>query len=824
LESEGRASGPSSFGRLLRHFRIAAGLSQEALAERAQMSKNGVSALERGYRRTPQRETLALLAGALALSGEQRSTFEEAAARWALLSRGEESSVTVGPWREAAAPVLPLTLTRFVGREAELAEIVALLREHRLVTVTGPGGVGKTQTALRAAASMAETSDLMVRFVALGPLTDPSLVVTAIAAALGLQEMPNHPLLDTLLTYLKNKSILLILDNCEHVADEAGTAIEALLLNCPQVRVLATSRQSLRVAGERTYRLPSLSAEGAIALFVDRALAADHRFTQTDESAPIVAELCRALDGIPLAIELAAARVNVLSVQALKDRLENRFRILVGGERKALPRQQTMRAAIDWSYELLTAREQRVFELLSVFAGGSTLGAAAAIFNDDGSSEDDVLDVLTSLVDKSLLVVDFDRREPRYRLLESFREYAKEKLAVHAQLEFAMKRHAVVCLELSEELERAFDSGTHGVWRALVGEEVDNWRVALQWALRERGDVALGQRLVGQLNTLWRYFARVEGRRWITLALQLVDDRSPPSVLAKLYFAEATAAWGSREYQRSLTRCEDAIAHYRAAGDSLGAARAQEIAALGLEVLGRLPESQALARDVLSMARTANNQMLATGAMRTLAMLSADSGDFTTARHYIADVLHIYELLGAKWDVPNVLNELACIECLAGNAELALQHGNDAFARRGDFEDPSVAIDLRTDMARYFIDVARYDEAKSHARETLTLARERHQDVYATFALQHLASIAVLQAQLFSERAVAVSPRAARILGFADARIAQRGSVLRVDERPFYERTLMALRAAIGAEAAAKLMAEGAAMTEEQAVEEALVL
>ncbi|MGA8099019.1 MAG: helix-turn-helix domain-containing protein, partial [Candidatus Cybelea sp.] len=518
MENEGQASGPSSFGRLLRHFRIAAGLSQEALAERAQMSKNGVSALERGYRRTPQRETLELLAGALALSGEQRSSFEEAAARWELLAHQEDSSVTVGPWREAGTPVLPLSITTFVGRERELAEIATLVREHRLVTLTGPGGVGKTQTALRVAATFSETPDLTVLFVALAPLTDPSLVVTAAASALGLQEVPNHPLLDTLLTYLKNKSALLLLDNCEHVVDEASTVVEALLHGCPRVRVLATSRESLRIAGERTYRLPSLSADGAIALFVDRALAADHRFTQTDESAPIVAELCRALDGIPLAIELAAARVNVLSVQALKDRLENRFRILVGGERKALPRQQTMRATIDWSYELLSAREQRVFELLSVFAGGCTLAAAATICKGDEPSQDDVLDVLSSLLDKSLLVVDFDGREPRYRLLESFREYAGEKLAVHAQLEFAMKRHAFVCLALSEQLERAFDSGAHGVWRALLGEEVDNWRAALQWALRERGDVVLGQRLVGQLNTLWRYFARVEGRRWITLA------------------------------------------------------------------------------------------------------------------------------------------------------------------------------------------------------------------------------------------------------------------------------------------------------------------
>ena len=256
LENGGQASGPSGFGTLLRHFRIAAGLSQEALAERAQMSKNGVSALERGYRRTPQRETLALLAGALALEREH-DAFEEAAARWELLSREKESSVTVGPWRRGREVGLAVVANdASSGGNVELAEIAALVREHRLVTVTGPGGVGKTQTALRVAATFGETPDLAVCFVALAPLTDPSLVVTAIASALGLQEVPNHPLLDTLLSYLENKSVLLILDNCEHVIGEARAVTEALLHDCPRVRVLATSRESLRIAGERTYRYP----------------------------------------------------------------------------------------------------------------------------------------------------------------------------------------------------------------------------------------------------------------------------------------------------------------------------------------------------------------------------------------------------------------------------------------------------------------------------------------------------------------------------------------------------------------------------------------
>ncbi len=804
------------------------------------MSKNGVSALERGYRRTPQRETLALLAGALALDDAQRVAFEAAAARWELLPREKESSITVGPWPGTGRSALPLALTRFVGRDVELAEIASLVREHRLVTVTGPGGVGKTQTALRVAATLDQMPDLAPFFIALALLRDPSLVVAAIASALGLQEVPNHPLLETLLTYLKNKSLLLILDNCEHVIAETRAVTEALLLNCPRVRVLATSRESLRVAGERAYRLPSLSVPSpgeahrigagdalscaAIALFVDRALAVNHRFTLTDESAPVVAKLCRSLDGIPLAIELAAARVNVLSVQALSDRLNDRLGILVGDKHKSLPRQQTMRAAIDWSYDLLSAREQRVLESLSAFAGGCTLAAAAAVYNSEEPSEHDALDVLSSLVNKSLLIVDFDGCEPRYRLLESFRDYARERLAVRGGLEAAVHRHAFVCLELGEQLQRTFDSGAHELWRALVRKELDNWRTALRWTLTERGDVVLGQRLVGQLHLVWKYFARVEGRRWIASALELVDDATPPSVLASLTFGEATDAWALREYKRALRNSERAIKLYRFAGDSLGVARAQDIATFTLLALGRFAESEFLAREILAFARKSDNQMLAASAMRALAIVATEEGDVATARSYIADVLHLYDSLGAKADAANTLNELAHTEFRAGNVELALRHATDAFARCGDFDDPSAAMDLRTEMAKYLVDLARYDEAEQRARETLSFARERHEDVLAAFALLHLAAIVLLRPLGETERAADVRSQAGRILGFSDARIAKMGSVLRVDERPMYDRALIALREAVGADMAARLVAEGAAMPEEQAVEEALGL
>src|SRR6202042_318431 len=310
MEERGRVP---TFGPCLRQYRLAAGLSQEALAERARISVNGVSALERGYRRTPQHETLALLAGALELDGEQRREFEGAAIRSGPLRRA--TSVTVGPWPSTPGSNLPLALKSFVGREAELDAIASLVRDHRLVTIAGAGGLGKTQTALQVGRVMGNADDGAVCLVALAPIAHQSLVVPAIASTLGVQEVPNRPLLETVLAYLKNKTLLLILDNCEHVIDQAAIVAEALLVACPRVRILAPSRESLRAAGEHSYRLPPLgvpsakaarhlnatdaAAYGAIVLFNDRARAADHRFVLTDENAPIVAELCRRLDGIP---------------------------------------------------------------------------------------------------------------------------------------------------------------------------------------------------------------------------------------------------------------------------------------------------------------------------------------------------------------------------------------------------------------------------------------------------------------------------------------------------------------------------------------------
>ena len=834
MEDEGRVASSSEFGTLLRRYRLAAGLSQEALAERARMSTNGIGALERGYRRTPQRETLALLVRALELDDEQRSEFEAAAAPSGSLRR-LGGAAGAGPWPETGFSNLPLSLTSFVGRETELDDVARLVREHRLVTLTGAGGIGKTQTALQVGATL--SAEGAVCFVALAPVGDPALVVAAIASTLGVQEVPDRPLLETLTAYLKNKRLLLILDNCEQVINQAAIVADSLLAGCSLLRILATSREPLRTAGEYTYRLPSLSVPtpeaartlgaaealsfGAILLFTDRARAVDHRFTLTDQNAPTVAEICRRLDGIPLAIELAAARVNMLPVKAIADRFDDRFSILTGGGRTVLPRQQTMRAAIDWSYDLLAAQEQRMFERLSVFAGGCTLATAEAVCAGEDVAENGAVDLLSALVDKSLLVADLDRFEPRYLLLESFRQYAREKLAERGEVDVIARRHALACLELAEQLERACDTEPDVIWRALAQEELDNWRGALQWALTDRKDVVLGQALVGALHVVWAYFAPLEGQRYAASAFELADEQTPTHVLARLGYAEGIIALQLRAYKAQLSSSQRAIERYRAVGDRLGIARTQDLAGQALVSLGRIAEAKTLLQEALTSARVLENRRLIACILRNLGYASAVEGDCDAARDYVAEAVPIYKALGATLGAASALDDLGEFEFRAGNAELAFQLATGALATFRTVNNQRFVAFILSSLAMYLIALGRYDDAEERAREALALAREQQQDVLVAWTLLHLGAIAALRPNVSSEGAPNAYGQAARILGFVDARLEAIGSTSLYIYEQEYDRAHAVLRDAIGADAVARLMAEGATMTEERAIEEA---
>ncbi len=810
MEDEGRSSGSLDFAALLREYRLAAGLSQEALAERARMSSNGISALERGYRRTPQRETLALLVDALALDDEQRRTFETAATR------------RVAPRRlETASATLPIALTSFVGREIELGEIGELVRGHRLVTLTGSGGIGKTQTALQVATALSDAGQLPICFVDLAPISSAALLPTAIAAALDVLEVHHRTLLETVEAYLADKSLLLILDNCEHVILEAARTAETLLIGCPNLRILATSREPLRSGGEYVYRLPSLSSASSIALFADRAQAADQHFTLTDESAPAVAALCRKLEGIPLAIELAAARVGTLSVNALTEMLTDRFRLLSGGYRNVLPRRQALRATIDWSYELLDDSEKLMFERLSVFPGGCTLGAAEAIWLDDGISNGNVLALLSALLDKSLVTVDFDGSEPRYRFLESFRQYAAEKLALHGEEQSAARRHALALLAAAERLGRAYDSEPDAVWRALAREDLDNWRAALQWTLSKRNDVLVGQRLVGELQVVWQYFAPLEGRRWLQAALDAPGEGTPAAVRARLEYTGAIIAWVLRDHNEHLKSSQRAMEFYNEAGDALGIARAKHLTGHALATLGRFSEAIPEINEALKLARPVGAPRLIAYTLRMLAWATASSGgDISKSRECIAEALQIYEELGSRLSVALALYDLGECEFSAGNPDLALLHATEAVATLRTLPNlPEIVLLVAMaldNVAVYLVWLGRYDEGERCAREVLDLAREHQLDVLFTYALQHLGAIATL-------RDGSASPKTARIFGFVDARLAALGSTrMHNQEQSEYDRALAVLRDSLGSERVAELMKSGAAMTQPDVVKEAL--
>lgn len=443
---------------------------------------------------------------------------------------------------------LPLQVTTFHGREHDLEELKGHLSEHRLVTLFGAGGVGKSRLAVQVGADLLDAFSDGVWIADLAPITDSQLVASVIAGALG-GSQAEGPVESSIPHWLRAKQLLLILDNCEHVLETAAQLANTIHCNCPQVRILATSRSVLGVSGEKVLRVASLAVPsatsnltplaamqfGAISLFADRASLVDQAFALSAENVGTVADICRRLDGIPLAIELAAARINVLSVSNLLKHLNERFKILTGGSRTALPRQKTLAALIDWSYDLLSPQERTLFNRLAVFAGSITLDAATAVCAGDGIDEIDVLDLTASLADKSLVVVDTTSTPERYRLLESTRQYAWEKLRLSGECETVARCHAEYFLGLARDAEASLGTMPLSEWLARLDLELENLRAVLEWALSKGQDVALGGAIVGALEMFWWHGGlEAEGRRWIEGALAQIDESKHADIVSRL--------------------------------------------------------------------------------------------------------------------------------------------------------------------------------------------------------------------------------------------------------------------------------------------------
>jgi predicted ATPase/DNA-binding XRE family transcriptional regulator len=511
-----------NFGGLLRQLRADAGLTQEELAEAAGLSPRSVSDLERGINLSARKDTARLLADALGLAGPQRGLFEAAA-------RGGATAAAV---LAARGPLitrpnnLPAQLSTFIGREREVSEVRALVESSRLVTLTGAGGAGKTRLGLQVAAELLDRSGDGVWLVELAAVTDEDAVAPAVSEALRLGARParqGRPVLETLLDALAPQDVLIVLDNCEHLIGGCAKTAELILRRCPRVHLLATSREPLGIGGETIYRVPSLSLPGpddtgpaapgscdAVALFADRARGHGVALPADEQAGSLVVSICRRLDGMPLAIELAAARLRSMSLAELHDRLDQRFRLLTGGSRTALARQQTLRAAVGWSYSLLTGAEQVLLGRLSVFAGSFGLDAAEAVCGSGGLDLLDVADLLGSLVDKSLVVAEPAGVGLRYRLLETIRLFAAERLAEAGDDAAAAvaAAHCAHFLALAEAAAVHLTGPEQGSWLARLHADQANLRRAGQHAAGCPDGTALVLRLGVALDRYWRARSR----------------------------------------------------------------------------------------------------------------------------------------------------------------------------------------------------------------------------------------------------------------------------------------------------------------------------
>nr|WP_234783562.1 LuxR C-terminal-related transcriptional regulator [Mycolicibacterium celeriflavum] len=552
--------------------------------------------------------------------------------------------------KRIASHSLPVQLTSFIGREAELSETHALLTSNRLVTLTGAGGTGKTRLAVEVGAQISGEFPDGVWYVDLAQITNPLVVPVTTARTLGLPDQPGRTPMDTILTFLDDRKILLVLDNCEHLLDICGQLVVELLNACPGLTILTTSREPIGVAGELTWRVPSLPlADEAIELFTDRARRARPDFNLNDDSGPIVSEICRRLDGMPLAIELAAARVRALTLTQIRDSLHDRFRLLTGGSRTAVRRQQTLRASVDWSHALLTEPERVLFRRLAVFMGGLDLDAAQAVGGSSDAERYQLLDQISLLVDKSLVVAEEASGTMRYRLLETVRQYALDKLGESGEADVVRTRHRDYYTATAARLESAGQPGVEHLLK-YAEAEIDNLRAAYTWS-RENGDVEMALRLVSSLHDFWVRCGRFrEGLAGFDAIL--TDDCTSeiaPDVWVRAVAEHAILA-ASVAVPASIERADEALAVARRLDDS--ALLVRILTARGMLVFYNA-EAQKYFAEAIERARASNDTWRLCQVRYFQASAASFAGDPVAAREAAEEALSIADALGDRFGSRN---------------------------------------------------------------------------------------------------------------------------------------------------------------------------
>ncbi len=759
---------------------------------------------------------------------------------------------------------LPSPLTELIGRDLELREVTALVMRARLVTLAGAGGVGKTRLAIEAARRMEDQFEDGSRFVDLSPLSDPNLVEQATAAAVGAREVPGQSLLATLKEALLSRSVLLVLDNCEHLLDACAGLAEELLLACPELKVLATSRQPLGITGEWVWRVPSLpvpedarSAQPdalmqyeSVRLFVERARAARSDFRLEGPTAGAVAQICRRLDGIPLALELAAGRLRGLTAPQISERLDDRFRLLTEGSRTALPRQKTLSALIDWSYDLLAEPSQRLLRLLAVFAGGCTVEAVAAVCcektedgrqgtDEDGRSKTEdggrgteaamrtdaprlesgdfstTHELLAALVDRSLVQMEvLPDGSLRYSLLDTIRQYGRERMNEQGELEELHRRHAEYFAEFAQAAQEGLNGPDQLQWVWRIEREHENIRTALGAAVDGMVSHVTAWRIVWAMARFWGVRGYLsEARRWLEQVLALSEEEEPAEVRAGVLNAAGIIANNQGDYQAARTFHEEALALRRRSGDERGMAGSFHNLGLHAVNTGDYARARELYERALAINRKNGNYAWAAINLNSLGYLANRVGDYGVARPLLEEALALSEEHGLLRNRAAVLDNLGDIAYHEGDLELAQERYSAALGinrEMGNVGWVSVAL-----LGLGNVAVRRNDpeEACRCLRESLEIARDRGDKRIIAEALSGYARVAAsLNRKDLAVHLYAASERLRQEMGLAAAPVEARA----------LEQEIAGLRIGLGEESFRRAWSDGASAPVEAVVERAL--
>ena len=724
---------------------------------------------------------------------------------------------------------LPTQLTSFIGREREMTEAIKRLENARLLTLIGPGGTGKTRLSIQLGTEMLSQFADGVWFFELAPLADPALILQTVASVLGVRAQIGMSLMNIVTDYLRDKNLLLILDNCEHLVEASAQLADDFLHNAPYIKIIASSREALGIAGETVYRVPSLSLPDlrgltdlgdlmrfeSVQLFVERASAANPNFHLTHESASHIAQICSRLDGIPLALELAASRVSVFTAQQIAKRLDDRFKLLTGGSRTALPRQQTLRALIDWSYDILSPDECRLLKRLSVFAGGWIFEAAESMFNDM-----DMLELLPQLVNKSLVVMDDEGDEPRYRLLETIRQYARDKLLESGEAAEIRNRHLDYHVRLAEEAEQHLFKKIALKWVNRLEAEYDNLRAAIEWGLDH--DPLRVLRITGALPNFWyRRGYESESIRWIHEALERMKDqpevqgdagvRERLVAIARAWQAISFMSFSQGDMPKATAAADTCAVYARQLGDKELLAVVLTFSAASRMMSGHFEELDAMMAETIGIAEESNNAYARGMTYGMLGSRLLMAGKELERAHEL-----IHKGLGLLKGSENQFGHTMILFATAMGARF---NGRFEEARAGFAPLVPIFQDMgdqhRSNMVRS--EIAHMDRLEGHHEKAIAAYRET---ILIWKRLGHRAAVAnQLECFAFIAKAHEQPERATILLGAAEAL----RQLINIDmsqmERVEYEREVNDLKANMDEQVFASLWTEGRAMTMDEAIQ-----